>query len=75
MIKQHNGEKVKNLYSCGKFVRECQCARQYEVMELTTSTKSTAKVYSKSDISKNKLRQKLMAEIRNHKKLKHPHVL
>lgn len=72
---QHNGQQVRNLYAREKFLRENQNAKQYEVKELTTGDRSLAKIYSKSDISKNKLRQKLMAEIRNHRKLSHPHVL
>lgn len=75
LITQHNGQQVRNLYSRGRFARESQNARQYEVVELTTGNKLMAKVYSKADINKNKLRNKLMAEIRNHRKLCHSNIL
>jgi serine/threonine protein kinase len=74
-IVSRHGQQTNNLYSRGRFLRESQNARQYEVQELTTSEVMTAKIISKAFINKNKTRQKLLAEIKNHRKFAHSNIL
>ena len=64
-----NGEVVIKRYLRGKFLGKGGFARCYEITDMHTKKTCAAKIISKTTLSKNKARQKLISEIKIHKSL------
>ena len=74
-VKRSNGEAVVRSYNKGRFLGKGGFARVYEFINLETKQVYAGKIIEKHTLTKARLRQKLMSEIKIHRSLEHENVV
>ncbi|OMJ89904.1 hypothetical protein SteCoe_7894 [Stentor coeruleus] len=75
IYKRANNDYLTRTYNKGKFLGQGGFARVYEFTNLDSKQTFAGKVVEKSSLTKARIKQKLMSEIKIHRSLSHPNIV